>query len=344
MLDFRSRHTAIMLSGFIIAVSAIYLWWSDRQLYEATDNAFVETDIISLSPRVSGYVLHLLVRPNDLVIAGQPLAEIDQSEFKFRLTSAEAKRDEMQAALSAIKHRGGERLALQAEQQAEVASAAAILAAAESDRRRINDLSVHGWATKRALQTATAVADEAAAGVAKSQAALNAEIARQRSLKSETLELRSRLKAAEAELGNAKLAMRHTVLLAPTKGTIGRILTHVGQYVRPGDLVMHIVPTRQRYLIANFKENQIARLRQGQSVDIELDAFSSRSFTGKIDSLSPATGAQFAALPIDNANGNFVKITQRIPVRISVPVGPETDNVFRPGLSASVRVYVGREH
>lgn len=325
-----------------VAIAGAF-WWLDRSRFESTENAFVEADIVLLSPQVSGFVSQILVSHNDPVRAGQTVALIDPDEFELRLRSASAKRDEAQAALATLSRRGAERAALLRERDAAIAGAEAERVAALEDRRRFEQLEKKGFATRRTVQSTRATADKAAASVAQARAMRAAESARISSLADEEKELAARIAAARADAGSARLDLDRATLKAPIDGTVGRVLARAGEHVKPGDLVMHIVPARQRYVIANFKETQLRRLRLGQIVEIRLDAFPDRTFEGRIESFSPATGSRFAALPVDNANGNFVKIVQRVPIRIAIEATAEVERIFRPGLSADVRVDVRRQ-
>jgi membrane fusion protein (multidrug efflux system) len=318
----------------------IIWWWLDRQRFETTDNAFVEADIVLLSPEISGYVTKILVTQNAKVEAGQVIGQIEPADTEIQLQSAIAARDEAKAALSQLDRRRQESKALLAEKAAIVSGSEAERNAAITEKERIAPLAARGWATKKQMVASVADAQKAQASVQQARAGYAAEQARIATLASEGDGLTARLRSAEAVIARSRLDVGRTALRAPVAGTVGPVLTRPGEFVKPGDLVMYIVPGKERYLIANFKESQLRRLRLKQRVRIVLDAFPDREFEGWIESFSPATGSKFTPLPIDNANGNFVKITQRLPVRIAIAPSPDAAQFLRPGLSAKVRVDV----
>lgn len=332
----------VLLWTFLtVAVAGVIIWWwLDRQRYETTDNAFIEADIVLLSPQISGYVTKILVTQNDKVEAGQVIGQVEPADSELQLQSAVAARDEARAALNQLDRRREESRALLAERAAIVSGSEAERNAALTEQQRLAPLAERGWATKKQMVASVADAQKAQASVQQARAGYAAEQARIGTLASEGDELAARLRSAETVIARSRLELGRTALRAPVAGTVGPVLTRPGEFVKPGDLVMYIVPGKERYLIANFKESQLRRLRLKQPVRIVLDAFPDREFDGWIESFSPATGSKFTPLPIDNANGNFVKITQRLPVRIAIAPSADAAQFLRPGLSAKVRVDV----
>ncbi|MBB4642721.1 HlyD family secretion protein [Rhizorhapis suberifaciens] len=327
----------------LVISAGAWWWWSDRQRYVTTDNAFVDTDIIMLSSQISGFVVQVVTTPNDHVRREQTLAVIEPADFRLTLAAALARRRAAQAAITQLTHRSAERRAALQEKVAALRGAMATGEAVQAQQERIARLAAQGWATGRLLQTATADATKATADIDEAKADMAAEAAQGRTVSGEAETLAADLARADAEVARARLDLERTSLRSPVRGTVGPVLARVGQFLRPGDVVMHVVPARAQYIVANFKETQFSRLRVGQVAQIRLDAFPGRVLTGRIQSLSPATGSKFAAMPIDNANGNFVKIVQRVPVRIELApaAAAAADRMLRPGLSANVSVDLG---
>jgi len=331
--------------GIALAVGG-WWWWRDGQRSVSTDNAFVDADVILLSSRVSGFVVRVMVTPNDEIRLDQPLVLIDPADFQLRLTAALAKQRATRAALVQLAHQADERQAARREKIATLAGAQAANKAMQAERERIVHLAAAGWVTARLLQSTIADAEQGVAKIEEARAGIAAEAARRRAVSTEAEMLAADIAAANAEVSHAQLDLERTSLRAPVHGTVGPVLARVGEFVKPGDVVMQIVPSRAQYIIANFKETQVGRLRVGQIARITLDAYPNEVLTGKVQSLSPATGSKFAAMPIDNANGNFVKIVQRMPVRIRLvsSTAAVADRMLRPGLSATVSVIVGNDH
>lgn len=201
---------------------------------------------------------------------------------------------------------------------------------------RYGALAEQGWVSQQRIETERAGVRTAQASVAEAQAALVAEQRTAGVLGSTRTQSVASVEQARAAVDKARLALERTVIRAPVSGVVGARGARVGQYVRPGGTILSIVPLGDTYVVANFKETQLGRLRIGQTVEIEADAFKDRPLTGHIDSFAPATGSEFALIPVENATGNFTKITQRVPVRIRVD--RREGVALRPGLSVEVKV------
>ena len=201
---------------------------------------------------------------------------------------------------------------------------------------RPGDLHAH----EKRQQTARAGADQAAAAVAQARAGLQAEQVAAQAVGAEHDQSAAQAAAAAALLRQARIDLDRTVIRAPSAGVVGARSVRTGQLVQPGAVLMAIVPLGQTYVVANFKETQLSRLRVGQPVELHADAFGKQVIKGHVDSFAPATGAQFALIPVENAVGNFTKITQRVPVRIAVDKAGPLSGALRPGLSVHVKVDV----
>jgi membrane fusion protein (multidrug efflux system) len=226
-----------------------------------------------------------------------------------------------------------------AQKAAGVTSAQADANRARADLDRYNTLAGQGWVSQQKVQTERAAATQTAAGVSSAQAALEAERRAAQSLGSAKAQAIAQAAAAHAAVEQAKLDLERTVIRAPVAGVVGARSVRPGQLVQPGVALMSVVPLGQAYIVANFKETQVARIRIGQPVEIKADAFGKQKIVGKVDSFAPATGQEFALIPVENAVGNFTKITQRLPVKIAVDRS-QLGAALRPGLSVEVKVDV----
>jgi len=329
----------VALIGVLIGAA---LWWTDKQHFEKTDNAFVQADTVLVSPQVAGYVAEVLVSDNQRVEAGQVLARIDPSSFESKLAQAQANADALDAAVRGVDDKAALEQAMIAQKAAGVASAQAESGRVGADLRRYGDLAKQGWVSEQKLQTVRAQAQESSAAVAQAAATLEAERRSAASLGSARAETLAQAQAARAAVQQARIDLERTVIRAPASGVVGARGIRPGQLVQPGTTLMAIVPLGKAYVVANFKETQVARLRVGQSVEVHADAFGKEPIKGHIESFSPATGAEFALIPVENAVGNFTKIAQRVPVRIVVDRSG-VGQALRPGLSVQVKVDVTQQ-
>ncbi len=315
------------------------VWWQGKQRWEATDNAFVQADTVAVSPRIGGEVVEVLVKDNQRVEAGQVLVRLDDADARAALAQAQANLAALSAAVANVDARAEQEQATIAARAAAVtqAQAQANLARAEVDR--YGKLADQGWVSQQRIDTQRATADTARASVAQAQADLTAQQRTAAVLGSTRQQSVAAVEQARALVDQAQLTLDRTVIRAPVAGVVGARGVRVGQVVQAGGQLMSVVPLQDTYVVANFKETQVGRMRLGQSVEIKADAFPGRSLRGRIDSFAPATGSEFALIPVENATGNFTKITQRVPVRIVVE-GDEKGQptVLRPGLSVEVKV------
>ncbi|MDG2521468.1 HlyD family secretion protein [Caulobacter segnis] len=315
------------------------LWWLDKQRFESTDNAFVQADTVQVSPQVSGYVAEVLVADNQRVQAGDVLARIDPSTYQARLDQAIANAQALDAAVRNVDDRTVLEQALIAQRAAGVESARADASRARADLSRYDALAKQGWVSTQKVQTERAGTAQSEAAVAQAQAALEAERRTAASLGSTRAQTLAQAVAAQAAVQQARIDLERTVVRAPVAGVVGARSLRPGQLVQPGQALMSVVPLSQTYIVANFKETQVSRLRIGQPVEIKADAFGKQKIEGRVESFAPATGQEFALIPVENAVGNFTKITQRLPVRIAVDRKGVAGGL-RPGLSVEVKVDV----
>src|SRR5947199_7108620 len=340
------RKLALLVLPVLVLAAAGYggwYWWTTWRFLQSTDDAYVQSDISLISPKVEGYIKEVWVQDNEAVAAGQVLFVIDDRDFAAKRAQADAAVATTQATLATY----DSRLQLQ---KAMIAQAAASLQATEADAnrtqldlKRYTALSTSDYASRQRLETADADARKAEAAVAKARAALASEQDQLNVLASQKKEEEARLGQAEANRRLVQNDLDNTVIRAPVAGIAGNRAGQVGQYVKPGTQLLSLVPLPQVYVTANFKETQLTRMRPGQLAEVSVDAYPDVPLQGRIESFAPGSGAQFSLLPPDNATGNFTKIVQRVPVRIAVPADEPLLRLLRPGLSVTVTVDTRRE-
>ena len=319
---------------------------------ESTDNAYVRADITPIAAKVEGYVDRLMVNDNQRVKAGEVLMIIEPADYQAKVARAEAELARAHANLqtliaargSATAQVGAQGGAIQ-QAQAQVAAAQATAARASADEARFAALAKQGWTTRARLDQARAEALAARAQIVATQAAVAAQRGQEGALVAGTVGAeasiaagRADVQAADAALRTAQLDLQRTDMRAPFDGIVGTRAVRAGQLVKAGQQLLVIVPVQTSYVVANFKETQLGRMKVGQPVEIKVDAYPGLVVHGRIDSVSPASGAQFALIPTDSASGNFTKIVQRIPVKIAVEKHGLAAQLLRPGLSVEATV------
>jgi membrane fusion protein (multidrug efflux system) len=327
----------LLVGASLIAVAGAseYGWryWTVGRFEVSTDDAYVKADNTTIAPKVSGYIATVLVGDNEPVKAGQPLARIDDRDFKVALEQAKA---DVEAAKATIANK---QAAIAAQQSAIAAAKATIVVDqanetfAEQEDRRYAELASKGFGSVQNAQLAASRIVAARATVARDTAALASATGQFDVLQAEFGQAQAALARAEAAQHQAELNLSYTSIVAPIDGVVGNRTLRVGQYVQAGTQLMAVVPTDAAYIVANYKETQLTNVQAGQPVEIEADMFPGQVFRGRIDSLSPASGQEFALLPPDNATGNFTKVVQRIPVKIVLDAGSPLAGVLRPGMS-----------
>lgn len=315
-------------------------WWNESHSRERTDNAYVRGDITVISPKVAGYVAEVLVDDNQIVDEGTVLLRIADEDHR-------AHRDRAAAAVAQAEAAAENLLRRKELQRAKIVEAAASVDVSRADvelsRRelvrttRLVDL---GWSTRRSHDAATADAERADAALTRANAVVVAAREQMAVLDSEARQIAARLAEARASLQLAEIELADTVIRAPVAGVVGNRRVRTGEYVRPGNALLSVVPVNGVWIVANFKETQVARMRVGQPAVIRVDGYEDTPIKGRVDSLAPGSGAAFSLLPPDNATGNFVKVVQRVPVKIRLEAGHALAGRLVPGLSAEVAVDV----
>ncbi|HTI19302.1 MAG TPA: HlyD family secretion protein [Trinickia sp.] len=316
-------------------------WWLVGRFVESTDDAYLRADDVAVAPKVSGYVAEVLVAGNQAVSVGTPLVRLDTRQYQASVDEAQATVDAREADLQHAEADLREQHAKVAQAQAEEQVARVALKRADDNVRRYAPLTATGAETAERLADFTSTRDEARATLASNAAAVRSAEAQIAATAAQIAQSRAQVEAARASLQQKQLDLRDTTIYSAIAGRIGDRTVRVGQFVQPGTRLLTVVPVQQLYLEANFKETQVGRMRVGQPATLHVDALGSVELHGVVDSFAPGTGAEFALLPPENATGNFTKIVQRVPVRIRLEAGPETQSVLLPGLSVTVDVDTG---
>jgi membrane fusion protein (multidrug efflux system) len=315
---------ALVGSGY-----AAYRWVDHLRTWVKTDNAYVAAHIHQVSARVAGTVAEVLVQENEVVQAGQVLARLDPRDFEVKHQQALAQLAQAQAHLQQAEAQVSEARAQVSREQAQATKAQQDL-----ERAKVLSQGANGAISKQEFDAAKAAADAAQASLQVAGSALQ-------SAEAATAAARAQQQLADANLKEADLQLSYTEIRAPATCRIGRKNLETGNRVQPGQALLALVQP-DVWVEANFKETQLARMKPGQPVRLRVDALPGRVFAGHVESMAPASGSQFALLPPDNATGNFIKIVQRVPVRIAFdgPATGDCEGRIVPGMSAVVEVRV----
>jgi membrane fusion protein (multidrug efflux system) len=313
-------------------------WWNVLRFRQSTDDAYIQSDVSVISPKIEGYIKKVRVADNQEVAEGAILFVIDDRDFKAKVAQAEAAVATEEAMIATYESRLKLQQAMIDQAAAGLKSTEADLSRAQQDYKRYSSLMTSDFASRQRFEQAEADARKAEAALAKSRAALAAEQHQLAVLRSLQREEEAKLQQARANLRLAEIDLDNTVIRAPISGIVGNRAGQVGQYVKPGTQLLSLVPLPQVYVTANFKETQLTRMRPGQIAEVLVDAYPDMTLEGRVESFAPASGAQFSLLPPDNATGNFTKIVQRVPVRIALPASGPLAGLLRPGLSVTVTV------
>jgi membrane fusion protein (multidrug efflux system) len=323
--------------GVAAAADFGYGYLTTGRYLETTDDAYVKADSTIISPKVSGYIAEVLVGDNEKVEAGQLLARIDDRDFKTALDQAHADVAASEAAARNLDAQIELQQPVIQQQAAEVDAAEANLKFAQEERSRYDDLMKSGSGTVQRAQQTDAALREKTAQLQQGKSGLDAAKRRVEVLATDRAKAVAQLDHARAVEHQMALNLSYTRITSPVDGTVGARSLRVGQFVQAGTQLMAVVPLDAVYVVANFKETQLTHVRNGQPVEIRIDSFNSTRLRGHVDSLSPASGLEFALLPPDNATGNFTKIVQRVPVKIVLD-DDSLRGLLRPGMSAEPTV------
>ncbi|WP_454887547.1 HlyD family secretion protein [Sphingomonas oryzagri] len=331
----------LIIAGVIVLIVAI-LWfvhyWTRGRYEQATNDAYVQADIVTIAPKVAGYVQQVLVDDNQQVRAGQPLAVIDPRDSRAKLEQAQAQVDQGRATIVEDEAQIDKQRAMieQARAQLRGAQRSAYYAQREADR--YGPLAAQGAHSQEQLDQMLQQRDQSVSEAEADRAQLLSAERQITVLKAQIGSAKAQIEQAEAQVRQAQTDVQSTMVRSSIDGRIGDRQVRVGQYVQTGTKLMSVVPVDRLYIVANFKETQVGLMRIGQPATIIVDAIGGDELHGRVESFSPGTGSQFAILPPQNATGNFTKVVQRVPVRIAIEAGPEARKVLVPGLSVEVTV------
>lgn len=341
------RRLAIPLIAVAASLAIITLatlrWdaWVSGLAYQTTNDAYVRAEMTRLSSRVSGEVRSVNVVDYQRVKAGDLLIQVDPSDYDAQASQAQANVVSASAAVDNLANQVELQHATIAQAEAQRMSAVALETQARQEQERQQTLSQTDAGTRQKLEQAVASYAKAQADVKASAAFLAAQRHQLEVLAGTKQQRAGDLLAAQAALQAARLKQGYTTIVAPFDGVVGERQVQAGDYVNVGSSLINVVPLPNVYITANYKETQLTRVRPGQPVDIVVDTFSGQHLRGRVERISPASGSQFALLPPDNATGNFTKVVQRVPVRISLEPGQPLVGQLLPGMSATTRINVG---
>ncbi|MCU0963972.1 MAG: HlyD family efflux transporter periplasmic adaptor subunit [Burkholderiaceae bacterium] len=347
-LSGRGRRIALGTLALLVLLAAagwgVY-WWTTLRFIESTDNAYVQAPLVQITPLVDGTVVEVLVDDTDRVAAGQPLVRLDPTDARLALERSQAALAQAVREVRVMRAQDGSLDAQSKLRRAEVERQRAEMARAADDAAR-----------RRALVDSGAVSDEqmkhAEATLAAARSALAASLSAQAAAEQQALgnlalsdgtriEGHPNVLRAAAALREAWLALQRSELRAPQAGQVARRTVQVGQHVAAGAVLMSLIPLDKVWVEANFKEVQLRRMRIGQPVTLHADAYgSSVEYRGRVAGIGAGTGAAFALLPAQNATGNWIKVVQRVPVRIELSDGPLAEFPLRVGLSMAATVHL----
>ncbi len=322
----RSRKRVLLIAMLILAIGAIAPFaWNYLQSYESTDDAQIDGHIDPLSSRINGTVIRVHAEDNDRVKAGELLVEIDPRDFEVAVAQAKARLELALAQVASAKQDYAAALANTRETDADNFRA-------QRDAQRFSALLDQRVVAQNQYDqyTATARVDAAKVDSAREAAgsALKTTAARQ-----------ADADAAKAALDQALLNLSYTKIYAPANGIVGRRTVELGSRIEPGQTLMFVTETDEIWVTADFKETQLERMRRGEKVTIHVDTFG-RNYTGYVRNLPGASGDRFSLLPAENATGNYVKVVQRLPVRIEFNPGQDPDHLLHPGMSVEPSVWL----
>jgi len=328
------------VAAIAIAASSWYgaQWWTTGRFMVSTDDAYVRAHNTTLASKVSGYVASIPLDDNAQVHAGDVIATVDDGDYRL---AADAAREKVATQQAAVDRFDKQILAHQSNIDQAKAQLLSVRAADKKNQlefERQQALAARAFASHQALEQAEANRDQGTAAVQSAQSALDAASANLEVLRAQRREATRTLDELKTALAKAERDLSFTVIRAPVDGVFANRAVQTGDFVQTGQRLGSLVPLEEVYVDANFKETQLAKLRPGQPVSINVDALPGHQIDGRISSFSPASGAVFSLLPPDNATGNFTKIVQRLPVRIEVPATVGSQQLLRPGMSVVVSV------
>jgi membrane fusion protein (multidrug efflux system) len=324
-----------LATGLSLILAGLYgdYWWNTGRFLVTTDDAYVDVHSAMISPKVSGYISDVPVNDNQPVKAGEVIARIDPRDYQTALDKARANVAAAQATIDTLTQQIAQQSLTVEQARQQVASDQAALVYSHQDFQRYTDLERTGYGTVQRAQQAQSDIVQKQAKLASDKTGVASAEKQISVLQAQLEQARAALAQQQANEHQAELNLSYTTITAPFDGTVGVRTLQVGQFVQPGTQLMAIVPLHAVYITANYMETQLTHVRAGQPVTINVDTFDGTVVHGHVESLAPASGQQFALLPPDNATGKFIKIVQRIPVKIALDENDPLAGQLRPGMS-----------
>jgi membrane fusion protein (multidrug efflux system) len=333
---------ALATVGLLVVVAGGYLYWDYARRFESTDDAFIQSRQFAIAPKVAGYIVAVPVTDNQHVAAGDVVARIDPRDYQAALQQADAQVSAAQAGIRSIDAQIAVQQAQIAAAEAQVARAQATVKYSEEDAARYRDLAQKGAGSVQQAQQTLSKLQQDQASLKDAQASLTVAERQIQSLNAQRANAEASLAQAEAQHRQAELNLGYTTVTAAQAGRVVNLSAAVGEFVQAGTDLAMFVPD-ELWVVANFKETQLDAMRPGQPVDISIDAYPGRIVHGHVASVQPGSGTAFSLLPAENATGNYVKIVQRVPVKLVLD-DPPNDVALGPGMSVvpTVRVRADR--
>ena len=330
---------------FVLIVSLIALgffaqWFFRGRFYESTDNAYVQGEITRVSSQLSARIVEVLVGDNEHVQQGQLLVRLEGDDFHLAVDRANAALAMREAERTQAQSKLTQQASLIAAGEAKVASSQASLGRSQIDLSRAQTLRKPGYVSEERVTTLSADNHIARSQVTMAQADLQGQRQQVNALNAEIKRLDALIANARTDLAQAELNLTRSEIHAPISGLVGQRAARNGQYVQAGAYLLSIVPDQDIWIQANFKETQIGHMQPGQKAELTFDAYGDTPIEARVDSLFAASGAQFSLLPPDNATGNFTKVVQRMPVKLTFAADNPLKGKIRPGMSVTVKVNI----
>jgi len=330
---------------FVLIVSLIALgffaqWFFRGRFYESTDNAYVQGEITRVSSQLSARIVEVLVGDNEHVQQGQLLVRLEGDDFHLAVDRANAALAMREAERTQAQSKLTQQASLIAAGEAKVASSQASLGRSQIDLSRAQTLRKPGYVSEERVTTLSADNHIAHSQVTMAQADLQGQRQQVNALNAEIKRLDALIANARTDLAQAELNLTRSEIHAPISGLVGQRAARNGQYVQAGAYLLSIVPDQDIWIQANFKETQIGHMQPGQKAELTFDAYGDTPIEARVDSLFAASGAQFSLLPPDNATGNFTKVVQRMPVKLTFAADNPLKGKIRPGMSVTVKVNI----
>jgi membrane fusion protein (multidrug efflux system) len=326
--------------ALLIALAFFAQWYFKGRFYETTDNAYVQGEITRISSQLAARVDEVLVQDNQHVEKGQLLVKLDAADFHLAVDRAKAMLDTREAERIQANSKLTQQASMIASAEAQVAASQATFGRTQIDLNRAETLRKPGYISEERVTTLSADSHIARSQVTKAQAEVQGQRQQVVALSAEIKRLDAQIANARTDLAQAELNLQRSEIRAPLSGMIGQRGARNGQYVQVGAYLLSIVPDEDIWIQANFKETQIGHMVPGQAAKLIFDAYPDTPIDARVDSLFAASGAQFSLLPPDNATGNFTKVVQRIPVKLTFAADNPLHSKIRPGMSVTVKVNI----